>query len=235
MQAHNTMKLSALFICLYLSAPLFAKSKQELVFKIVPTFSGKPVDFDNTYYHLTDGDSIMLETFKCYISNVVFYKAGGVIFAESNSFHLLDASAASAMQFTIAAGSQLNYDEVGFDLGIDSTTNVSGALGGDLDPTKGMYWSWQSGYINLKLEGRSNRCKTRNNEFQFHLGGYSKQTKALAPVRIKIAAGPVVLGVALDKFFQGIDLATNNSIMIPGAAATALAHKLALCMAPYTE
>jgi hypothetical protein len=37
----------------------------------------------------------------------------------------------------------LKYDQIQFQLGIDSLTNVSGAMGGDLDPTKGMYWTWQ--------------------------------------------------------------------------------------------
>ncbi len=214
---------------------LFAQGRQEIAFKIVPTFNARPVDFEHTYYHLTQSDSVMLDVFKCYISNLVFYSAGRAVYTEPNSFHLLEAGGANNMQFSIAAGSRFSYDEVGFDLGIDSTTNVSGTLGGDLDPTKGMYWSWQSGYINLKLEGKSNLCKTRNHEFQFHLGGYSNETKAIAPVRVKVTAGPIVLGIALDKFLSNVDLATNNSIMIPGAAAASLAHKIAQLIEPYKE
>ena len=63
--------------------------------------------------------------------------------------------------------SNIPFSKLKFQLGIDSLTNVSGAMGGDLDPTKGMYWTWQSGYINMKIEGKSNSCKTRKNQFQF--------------------------------------------------------------------
>jgi hypothetical protein len=47
----------------------------------------------------------------------------------------------------------IEFDAIQFNLGLDSLTNVSGALGGDLDPTKGMYWTWQNGYVNFKLQG----------------------------------------------------------------------------------
>ena len=66
------------------------------------------------------------------------------------------------------------FDAIQFNLGIDSLTNVSGALGGDLDPTKGMYWTWQNGYVNFKLQGTSDLCNNPKNEFEFHLGGYLK-------------------------------------------------------------
>jgi len=48
---------------------------------------------------------------------------------------------------------------------VDSLANVSGAMSNDLDATKGMYWSWQSGFINLKIEGKSASCKTRKINF----------------------------------------------------------------------
>ena len=60
-----------------------------------------------------------------------------------------------------------------FCLGIDSITNSSGAHGGDLDPTNDMYWSWQSGYINTKLEGLIGE-----KEFTLHLGGYAGETNS---------------------------------------------------------
>lgn len=60
---------------------------------------------------------------------------------------------------------------VKFGIGIDSVINTSGAFGGNLDPTNDVYWSWQSGYINMKLEGEIIAPRLR--KFEYHLGGYT--------------------------------------------------------------
>ena len=221
------MRQFFIIICMLLSLPVMAQRSRDVQIQLQPSFADRAVEMGGAYYTLPGGDSVQFETFRCYVSNVIFYSNGMVVFKEAGSYHLVDAADAAGMQFVVH-NAPTAFDEIGFDLGIDSVTNVSGALGGDLDPTKGMYWSWQSGYINLKLEGRSNLCKTRKNEFQFHLGGYAKEMNALAAVRLKAGNGNAIkLYLRLDKFLQGIDLATNNSIMIPGKDAVVLAKKIA--------
>lgn len=108
-------------------------------------------------------------------------------------------------------------------MGIDSLTNVSGALGGDLDPTKGMYWTWQSGYINFKLEGKSQYCNTRNNEFQFHLGGYLQPFYCLQSLKMKVNNSQEI-NIVLDvkKIIDAIDLKSLNHVMSPGKDAMTL-------------
>ena len=39
-------------------------------------------------------------------------------------------------------------------LGVDSVLNYNGVHEGALDPINGMYWTWQTGYIHCKLEGK---------------------------------------------------------------------------------
>ena len=112
-------------------------------------------------------------------------------------------------------------------MGIDSTTNVSGAMGGDLDPTKGMYWTWLSGYINFKLEGTSNICKTRHNEFQFHLGGYQHPFNSLQTVFIEISSKSTIeINIDLLKIFQQINLAQQHHIMSPEQDAMDFSEKV---------
>ena len=79
-----------------------------------------------------------------------------------------------------------NIKSISFCIGIDSLASVSGALSGDLDPSNGMYWAWQSGYINMKIEGTSSSCKTRKNSFNFHIGGYLKPYNAIKKIEIPI-------------------------------------------------
>ena len=118
-------------------------------------------------------EKLQITRVRFYISNIQLLKNGKVVATEKDSYHLIDASDKSSLSMAIPVKSKIDYDEIFFLLGIDSLTNFSGVMGGDLDPTKGMYWAWNSGYINFKLEGKSPLCETRNNEFSFHLGGYS--------------------------------------------------------------
>lgn len=195
--------------------------------RFVPTYAGSPVVLEQ-YYQLHGGDSVMFETFKCYISDITFYKAGKQVLKEKNSYHLLNAENEETMSLFIHMDDSIHYDEVQFNMGIDSATSTSGALGEDLDPAKGMFWTWQSGYINCKIEGRSNLCKTRHNEFQLHLGGYAVPDNSLQEVRLTIPEGVEVdIAIPLDKFLSRVDIAKHNAIMSPGQDAVVVARKLA--------
>ena len=133
------------------------------------------------------------------------------------------------MSFMVKMPGDIVYSTVKMNIGVDSVTSTSGALGGDLDPAKGMFWTWQSGYINLKLEGRSNKCPTRKNRFQFHLGGYAQAENTLQAIQINAKPGKdIAIDIPLDQFLREIDLAQLNTIMSPGPEAVALSKKIAL-------
>ncbi|MBK9581192.1 MAG: hypothetical protein IPO48_04510 [Saprospiraceae bacterium] len=59
--------------------------------------------------------------------------------------------------------------------GVDSTRCSSGAQTGALDPAKGLFWSWSSGYIMVKAEG--NAPTAADGSFAFHLGGFKGVNK----------------------------------------------------------
>ncbi|MGB4959608.1 MAG: MbnP family protein, partial [Saprospiraceae bacterium] len=127
---------------------------------------------------------------------------------------------------TISSLGQVN--KISFYLGIDSMTNVSGAMGGDLDPTKGMYWTWQSGYINFKLEGKTSLCPAKNNAFTYHIGGYKQPNYALQKIALPVHVQGHDLKVKLDikALVNSIDFAQLHHIMSPSAAAVKLAEQL---------
>ena len=132
------------------------------------TYNNSPLRYDHNYY-LKNGDSISFNSIKYYITSIELMDKGKSVWKEANSSHLIELNASLSLKIP----HHVNFTDIKFSLGVDSTTNVAGVLGGDLDPTKGMYWTWQSGYINFKLEGKNKNCKSKKNEFQFHLGGYS--------------------------------------------------------------
>ena len=185
-------------------------------------FNHEPLSFRKQYI-TSNKDTVAFETFKCYISSVQIYYSDNSIFTEKDSYHLLDIENPNSLHFPITKANDKIVSKIAFNIGIDSTTSTSGALAGDLDPIKGMYWAWQSGYINMKIEGKSSSCKIRKNEFQFHIGGYMEPNYAMRKVELatKNSNTPITIDVA--EFFSKIKLSETNSIMIPGKKALELA------------
>lgn len=164
---------------------------------------------------------VIIETLKFYISSVELYRGTACVWKEKNSYHLIDASLKSSLGLNLPK--KINYDRIKFNLGIDSLTSVSGAMGGDLDPTKGMYWTWQSGYVNFKLEGKSKSSLARNNEFQFHLGGYQFPENALQKIDLPVMDNEnVIIQVDAEKFLKETDLTKQDHLMSPGPKAIEL-------------
>lgn len=216
-----------LFILSYFAYPATAQ------LSILPIFGDRPIA-ENTWYMSTKGDSVQFDNIRFYLSNIQFEMDDKTWIKDTVSAHLIDVFDPASLQITTQKIDLKRLKTIHFNLGIDSLTNVSGALGGDLDPQKGMYWAWQSGYINLKIEGRSPRCKTRKNVFQYHIGGYLQPFYSMRKVELPINnAGVnrnrggvpqgVILTVDFSLFFENLSIPTQNSIMMPGKDAMQLA------------
>lgn len=167
-------------------------------------------------------DTLSISTFKCYVSGIRLFYADGT-YITNNDHHLLDVENEETLQFKVGGNPAKSISKIVFNVGVDSLASVSGALSGDLDPTKGMYWAWQSGFINMKIEGKSHSCKTRNNEFQFHIGGYLEPHYALREIVLENPGNSRSIIVDLATLFTKIELSTTNSIMIPGKKAMEIA------------
>ena len=193
----------------------------------LPTYGDSALVMEHNYPQ-GEHNTVQISTLRFYISGVELYRQGTSVWKEEHSYHLLDMEVPGSMQLVLGVPSGLTYDAIKLQLGIDSITNVSGAMGGDLDPTKGMYWSWQSGFINFKLEGTSPACPRRKQEFQFHMGGYAGSSNSMQMVMLKTGnTDHVNIGVNIGQFLAGMDMATTNSMMIPGAEAVTLSRKAA--------
>jgi hypothetical protein len=200
---------------------------------ILPVFGDRTIA-ENTWYVSTKGDSVQFDNIRFYLSDMQFEMDDKTWIKDTVSAHLIDVFDPASLHITTQKIDLKRLKTIHFNLGIDSLTNVSGALGGDLDPQKGMYWAWQSGYINLKIEGRSPRCKSRKNAFQYHIGGYLQPFYSMRKVELPVKnAGVnrnqgaiqqgVILNVDFSLFFGNLSIATQNSIMMPGKAAMQLA------------
>ncbi len=223
----KTYLAAVVFLCLQCII-LSSQNKNEIKVLFQPIFASIPLTLDSTY--LLDSKKIKFSTFKFYISNIQILNNEKIVFNESNSFHLFDASDIKSQSFTFQVPKGMSFTNLKFNFGIDSLTNLSGAMGGDLDPTKGMYWTWQSGYINFKIEGTSDACINKRKEFQYHLGGYQFPFSALQKISLDIKSkNTLFILVDVKKIVETFNLSSLDHIMSPSAEAVRLSNLISQC------
>jgi len=150
-----------------------------------------------------------------------------VVYTEANSFHLIDASSENSLLLSLNHDSKITFNSIKFNLGIDSITNVSGAMGGDLDPTKGMYWTWRNGYINTKIEGRCSASPLPKQAFQFHLGGYESPFNSMQRIYFPLCKkNSIRANIQWEDFFLQISWGKQNQIMSPSTDAVNFSNAL---------
>lgn len=206
---------------------IFSQTEKTIDVKINIIYGSEKLEAEK-WYALNQKDSVLIENLKFYLTDFEFLRDEYTLFQEKNSFHLIDLLDSNSCHFEIHVPKKMYFNFVKFNLGIDSLTNVSGAQGGALDPTTGMYWTWQTGYINFKLEGKSNLCETRNNAFTFHVGGFSGEKNTLQTIKCKdCSTESIEINIDIQKLITLINLKTQNHIMSPTIEAVELARKVA--------
>jgi len=150
-------------------------------------FGSVEIEFDNqaagstllfgTNYTNAAGESLQFTTFDYYISNVVLIKSDGTRFVvpKDKSYFLCKHEDANTREVKIDDVPAGDYTQLEFVVGVDSAKSVSaiGERTGVLDPADGAnghYWSWNSGYIFVKMEGTSPVAPAPDNIFQYHVG-----------------------------------------------------------------
>jgi hypothetical protein len=226
----RTLILWIILFCTSLTSSAQANLIYQLIFH--PLYGNQQLIPGNKY-QIQQNDSVEFSVLKFYVSGIELINEGTTVWSQKESFHLINAAKSNSLIVSLNLPQLNSFDEIKFNLGIDSITNVSGAMGGDLDPTKGMYWSWQSGYINFKLEGKSRLCKNIHQEFQFHLGGYQFPDNALQVVKIKTNNKTKCdIAVNIQPFLSGIDFTVRDKIMSPGKEAVEMSNNAVKIFSP---
>lgn len=176
--------------------------------KIEPTFESKPLILDSTY-----SDQTRITSLRFYIGNIKLMKDTQIVF-EQPSYQLMDAKFPETLKITVP---KVSFNKIAFSLGIDSLTNNRGALTDDLDPQNGMYWTWQSGYINFKLEGE------KVQPFTFHIGGHLKPFNAHRSIISTLSCNTIYLSI--DSILRKT-LTVSSKIMSPSKDAMRFANLL---------
>lgn len=201
----------------------------KLVFS--PIYKGKAIQQGTTFYVSEFQDSVSLNDFRFYISDAKFISPDGSIFPFSKRHFLCDFQHPESLQLACPPIISNEAEAViWFQIGIDSTTSSSGAFGQDLDPVHGMYWAWNSGYINVKIQGQSPKCPARNHQFEFHIGGYLFPNNAITSVQRRIIPGKdIQIEIELSTFFKAINIQQEYQIMSPSKRAVELSQVFSSC------
>ena len=161
----------------------------------------------------TNSEKFEQNAFKYYLGNFcILDEEDNVLFSDT-VYHLIDhEEGQNSITKELPTYSKPVYFQ--FNLGVDSLNNVSGILDGDLDPSLGMYWSWQSGYINFKFEGGS-----KNDQRVYHLGGYLSPNLCVQQIKFPLSDTKLNIQFAVDEFLEESSKITTKDIMSPGSNA----------------
>ncbi len=161
--------LIGVFLCIA-SLRLCAYTKEHIQVSI--TFRDQSLQLNHTY-KLAGIQDVKIHTLKFYLGEFEFLKGQQVMKKNEGTYYLIDWSEADDSGMTIPLEKiPEGADHLTGLLGVDSSLEVQGVQRGALDPLKGMYWSWQSGYIHFKVEGVLTDSNGQKKDFQYHLGGY---------------------------------------------------------------
>jgi hypothetical protein len=158
------------------------------------------------YRNTVTSDTFNFETFKYYLSNVQLKNTAGNWISLNDSYFLVDLSDTTTKKLVLKNVPKGNYTACSILFGIDSLHNISGAQTGVLSPTNGMFWSWNTGYIMLKMEGLS--PNSSSNDFAFHVAGFEGPFSVLH--RKEIDFDGAVLNVSTNHPKIVVDVAVNE-------------------------
>jgi len=134
----------------------------------------EPFYMNTPLLHPMTKDTINVNLLKYYISNIVLTKADGSKHAVPESYYLISPEENSIEIKDVPSG---EYTGIEYIIGVDSARNNSGIQSGALNPSNGMFWSWSTGYIFVRVEGTSPQSPT--GMFLYHLGGYTAPFNAI--------------------------------------------------------
>jgi len=188
-----TAVLTAGFLACNTNDPEAVRPPARFGLDFINVVGNQPLQLGTVAYTNASGELFTPTNFNYFVSNIRLIRTDGsawVVPQDSSYFLIRQTNPASQkiMLNNVPVGS---YKAVSFVLGVDSlrsTADISkrtGALDPAVDHTgaNGMYWSWNSGYIFMKLEGTSPsvpRDATGRSNFRYHIGYFGgRDTKTI--------------------------------------------------------
>lgn len=226
------MKHYILSLFLFCSLSTFAQGNREMSIDFSYLFSGStPVEIGTSMHSHTDGAQIRFDLANYYVSNIRLVPNTGtdVVF---DTVLLIKASNAG-QPFVLGEVPSGDYQSIKFDIGVDSARNHSDpstyAVSHPLYPqSPSMHWSWNSGYIFLKIEGQIDTTATLTGpsvDYEYHIGLDNLKKEVSIPIvlnvddntqsisaNIDLLLGTVINGLSLK---SATDVSTHTMDNMP--------------------
>lgn len=188
---------------------------------------------DSTYIN-PNNEAFSVKNFRYYISNFSLIDIKGKTWPLPQAYYLIDERKQES-KYILLTTPLTQISAVSFSIGVDSIKNISGVQTGALDPSNGMFWTWNSGYIMAKLEGNSPASSAPQNGFTYHIGGFRKGENVLRQVTLKLPQAitlnvkqptNIIISADLNLWFTGsnvLKIREQPFVMQPGAQAMQIA------------
>jgi hypothetical protein len=225
----RTLLLSAAMLCSIVAYSSDNSPAGKLVLVFRHLIGNEELVLGNSYTNIL-GDTISVRKFKYYLSNFKVTDEAGNTTILPQQYFLIDEADAVTKMITLTVPST-KLKQISFLIGVDSIRNVSGVQEGALDPLKGMFWTWNSGYIMAKLEGTSNSSTIAGNAFTYHIGGFRNPMNTLRTVNLDLSqtdtGKEVIINADINHWFKSVSelrIAQTPVCHNPGKLAVTIAN-----------
>lgn len=200
-------------------------------------------------YRNASGESFTPSAFNYFVSNIKLTRADGreYVVPQDSSYFLIRENVPTTQTVSLKNIPAGDYTSVSFLIGVDSlrSTMDIGQRTGVLDPAgdhtsaNGMYWSWNSGYIFMKLEGTSTSAPTDatgNRTFRYHVGFFGgRDTRTINNLKtVTIAFGNDVASVKLNQV-PTVMVQTDVLKLFDGPATVSIARNPEVMVSDYSQ
>ncbi|MFM8491274.1 MAG: MbnP family protein, partial [Candidatus Methylopumilus sp.] len=171
--------IRSICVLLFFTSPIeIAAQKQssavtdlEIVFS---HYAGSKIfQLDSGLYKNDLNQDFSITKFKYYIGNITLTTINGKAIS-FHDYYLIDEEKPKSKTLSLKNVPTGEYVSLRFNIGVDSIDNCSGAQSGALDPINGMFWTWNTGYIFMKLEGISSFSSSPSATLEYHIGGFKE-------------------------------------------------------------
>lgn len=200
-------------------------------------------------YQNAVGETFGVTTYNYFISNISLKKSDGTLYTvpQDSSYFLIKESNPASKKITLRGVPAGDYTELRFMIGVDSLRNTMdiSRRTGVLDPGDathdgdGMYWSWNSGYIFLKIEGTSPQVAADaagNRKYRYHIGGFggynAKTFNNLRTVTLPLGSVAATVGPNQQPL---IEVVSDISKIFNGTQKVSLAQYPTVMFADYSS
>ena len=202
MRDRKSYKMGILTFFVLFPILLFSqKSKSHVTLELNHFVGDKRLVLDDSTYVNALNQTYTISKFTYYIGQLKFNLDDGSSFF-IDDYYLVseDEEKVASKSISITTIPEGEYESIEFILGVDSARNCSGAQSGALDPINAMFWTWNTGYIFMKLEGKSKFSTARGTILEYHIGGFKQLENCIRKVKIP--------------FNQLVSIGKNNSVKI---------------------